>query len=116
MDADQAIAILGPLEANATHSGSGAEPTTGSSDLSGVSKTTPLVHWAVHTNESDIDHEHALRLASRLFCRSSRIRTDRWGAWFPAVTGSVVGGLLVLAFALSLFGPLAELLHSLARK
>jgi hypothetical protein len=38
------------------------------------------------------------------------------GAATTALAGSFVGGLLVLAFALSLFGPLAELLHSLARK
>jgi hypothetical protein len=75
----------------------------------------PLLQWALSQDLPVEQRVASLRLASQLALEASRRQLFWQGMVWPAVTGAAIGGLAVLVYALLLFVPWVELLHSLAQ-
>ena len=73
----------------------------------------PLLKWAFGNDVSPEDRATALHFSALAYRDLAQSRASQWRSWLPVLMGSLLGGLLVLAFGLSLFGPMIELLTSL---
>ena len=82
--------------------------------------TTPigmpsLLKWAFGNDVSPEDRATALHCSALAYRDLAQSRASQWWSWLPVLMGSLLGGILVLGFGLSLFGPMIELLTSLSR-
>ncbi len=73
----------------------------------------PLLQWAMSANMKATSRISALRLAAGIYRQTAHQQLTRWRAWIPTLVGVTFGGVLVMAYALSLFLPVIELLHEL---
>jgi hypothetical protein len=78
-------------------------------------KATGLLQWALTEEFSREEKMGALSASAITYQRLAETRTEQMRAWLPTLVGASVGGLLVLAFGLSLFAPMIELLTALTR-
>lgn len=78
-------------------------------------KATGLLKWALTEEFSREEKMGALSASAITYQRIAETRTEQMRAWLPTLVGVSVGGLLVLAFGLSLFAPMIELLTALTR-
>lgn len=74
-----------------------------------------MLQWALGDDVSNEDRANALRFAARAYRELAQSRASQWRAWFPVVVGALLGGAIVLAFGLSLFAPMIELLTAITR-
>lgn len=74
-----------------------------------------MLQWALSDEVSNDDRPNALRFAARAYRELAQSRSSQWRAWFPVVVGALLGGAIVLAFGLSLFAPMIEILTAIAR-
>lgn len=96
-------------EARGGNAGAGQSPGLRAVEL------RPLLRWALSQDLPVAQRVASLRLASQLALEASRRQLFWQGMVWPAVTGAAIGGLAVLLYALLLFVPWVELLHSLAQ-
>ncbi len=75
----------------------------------------PLLKWAFGNDVSPEDRVTALHFSALAYRDLAQSRASQWRSWLPVLMGSLLGGVLVLGFGLSLFGPMIELLTSLTR-
>lgn len=74
----------------------------------------PLLRWCLGSELSTPALIEILRFAEVTYRQKAAKRLARWRFALPATIGGVVGGLVVLAYGLSLFGPFTELLSDLS--
>lgn len=74
-----------------------------------------MLQWALGDEVSNENRPNALRFTARAYRELAQSRSSQWRAWFPVVVGALLGGAMVLAFGLSLFAPLIELLIAITR-
>ena len=74
-----------------------------------------MLQWALGDDVSHEDRANALRFAARAYRELAQSRVSQWRAWFPVVFGALLGGAMVLAFGLSLFAPMIEILIAITR-
>jgi len=75
----------------------------------------PLLSWALGDEVNSANRADALQFSARAYRELARSGSSKLWAWFPAVVGALVGGVLVFVFGLSLFVPMIELLTTLIR-
>ena len=75
----------------------------------------PLTKWAVSQNDSPRSQASALMFASQAYQESLRMHSQRFQRWLPICLTAILGGAMVLAFALGIFAPMIELLFTLVR-
>jgi len=75
----------------------------------------PLLKWAFGNDVSSEDRAIALHFSALAYRDLAQSRASHWRSWLPVLMGAILGGVLVLGFGLSLFGPMIELLTSLTR-
>ncbi|MGI9428693.1 MAG: type II secretion system F family protein [Bythopirellula sp.] len=80
-----------------------------------VSTVPPLLRWALISQLSSEQLPDNLRFAADTYRRSAVRRADRWRFTLPVVVGALLGGVIVLAFGLSVFTPMVSLLENLSR-
>ncbi|MEQ1830335.1 MAG: hypothetical protein ABL921_30540 [Pirellula sp.] len=77
--------------------------------------SSPLMRWAMESSNEPGGQVHALRFVGHLYQESPQFRSIRWSRWLPILVSSLLGGAIVLCFALGLFGPVIELLYNLVK-
>ena len=75
----------------------------------------PLLKWAFGNDVSPEERATALHCSALAYRDLAQSRASEWRSWLPVLMGAILGGVLVLGFGLSLFGPMIELLTSLGR-
>lgn len=75
----------------------------------------PMLRWAFAADVNDPSRVNLLRFAARTYRNSAQVESSRWRSWLPAILGVLIGGVIVLAYALSLFAPMIELLKTLTK-
>ena len=78
-------------------------------------KTNSMLDWALGTEMTDGERANALAATAKAYRVLARWRAMRVEYWFPAILGALFGGVIVLAYGLSLFEPLIELLTSITQ-
>lgn len=74
----------------------------------------PLLRWAVWHADEPIGKAWALRMAAGAYRESAQRRVGRVKILAPIVACLVIGGVVVLLYALALFVPVVQMLHGLA--
>jgi type II secretory pathway component PulF len=86
-----------------------SDPTVGAA----MPAMPPLVSWAISQAESRRSQITALQIAANIYRTIATRYEVLWRTWFPAVTGAVFGGAIVLLYGLSVFLPVIEFLKEL---
>lgn len=71
--------------------------------------------WALDRGKNDQQRAALLKFVGELHRGRINKYESRWGRWIPIVMGSILSGLLVLGFSISLFRPMIELLWTVAK-
>ena len=74
----------------------------------------PLLRWAIWHPDDTVGRSRALRMAADVYRESAQRRVQRLRVTAPIVTCVVIGGGVVLLYALALFVPVAQMLQGLA--
>jgi type II secretory pathway component PulF len=74
----------------------------------------PLLRWALTGDLGDQSLPDILRFAAQTYRQSAERQAAVWRVALPALITALVGGAIVFAYALSMFGPLISLLRDLA--
>lgn len=122
----QALTQLGPLPTESSSAGAYAAATRKlieaevtdqriAWDDASVKPLPALLRWAFAGDLLGQSQPQVLRSAARNYRAIARRYAQLAHWWLPTLIGALVGGLLVLAFALSLFGPMIELLRTLTQ-
>ena len=74
----------------------------------------PLLRWAIWHPDDTVGRTRALRMAAGVYREAAQRRVQRLHVTAPIVTCVVIGGGVVLLYALALFVPVAQLLQGLA--
>ena len=74
----------------------------------------PILRWALTGDLGEQSLPEVLRFAERMYRHKAERRAATWRTILPATIGAVLGGLVVLAYGWSLFGPFTQLLEDLA--
>ena len=91
----ESLQLIGPLDRN--------------------SELPSILRWAFAADVEDASRVNLLRFAARAYRDSAKREATRWKNWLPVIVGVLVGGLIVLAYGLSLFTPMVELLKTLTK-
>ena len=83
--------------------------------LDGNARMPPMLHWVCTVEVEDSSRVNLLRFAARAYRESANREISRWRTWLPVLVGVLVGGAFVLAYGLSLFTPMIELLKTLTK-
>lgn len=75
---------------------------------------SPFLHWLITRREEQKGLVASLRAAADMYCRRAILVTDWIQIVFPILAAVIIGGGATLAYTLTLFIPLTELLESLA--
>lgn len=75
---------------------------------------SPFLHWLITRREEQKGLVTSLRSAADMYCRRAILITDWIQLIFPVIAAVVIGGGATLAYTLTLFLPLTELLESLS--
>ena len=111
---DESFALLGPIAPNAK------KTENDSTDGSISAQPLPaLMRWAISANISATPESNSraslLRFVARTYRTTAIREVERWRSWLPMLIGVLLGGGLVLFYALSLFTPIIELLKMLSQ-
>lgn len=79
-----------------------------------ASALPPLLRWAIWQADELVGSARALRLAAGVYRESAQRRVQRLRVVAPVITCIVIGGGIVLFYALALFVPVAQMLQGLA--
>lgn len=120
----QALTLIGPLPSESTNAGLYATATENiiEADASGqrlawddpsIRALPALLRWSFTGDLLGQRMPDVLRIAARNYRAIARRYSVLAHWWLPTLIGSLLGGALVFAFALSLFGPMIELLRTL---
>jgi type II secretory pathway component PulF len=74
----------------------------------------PLLRWAIWHADEHVDKAWALRMAAGAYRESAERRVGRLQILAPIVACVLIGGGVVLLYALALFVPVVQMLHGLA--
>ena len=74
----------------------------------------PLLRWALTQDLGDEPLPDMLRFIGDTYRQSAERQAGIWQAALPTFVGAFVGGLILLVFSLSMFGPYIGLLYDLA--
>ncbi len=74
----------------------------------------PLLRWALTGDLGGEPLPQILRFIAETYRQSTQRQASAWHFALPALIGALVGGLIVLVYCLSLFGPYVQLLYDLA--
>lgn len=74
----------------------------------------PILRWALTGDLGEQSLPEILRFAERTYRHKAERRAATWRTVLPATIGAVLGGIVVLAYGLSMFGPFVQLLKDLA--
>lgn len=74
----------------------------------------PILRWALTCDLGEQSLPDVLRFAEKTYRSAAECRAATWRLVLPATIGAVLGGAVVLAYALSLFGPFVQLLKDIA--
>ncbi len=74
----------------------------------------PLLRWALTQDLGDEPLPDMLRFVGETYRQSAERQAGIWRVALPTVIGAFVGGLILLLFSLSMFGPYIGLLRDLA--
>ncbi|MEE2936118.1 MAG: hypothetical protein VYA84_08990 [Planctomycetota bacterium] len=74
----------------------------------------PILRWAVASDLGSLSLIGVLNLAAESYRQIAERQRNLWRLVMPAMTGAVLGGIIVLAYGLTLFLPFIELLYSVA--
>lgn len=74
----------------------------------------PLLRWALTGDLGDQSLPEILRFAEKTYLHVANRRAAIWRFLLPTMIGALLGGLIVLAYGLSVFGPFVSLLEDLA--
>ena len=74
----------------------------------------PLLRWALTSNLEQEELVEIIRFAAKTYDQAAQRRATVWRALLPALIGAVLGGVIVMAYGLSVFGPLTHMLNDLA--
>lgn len=85
-----------------------------SSDDPRLRRLPPLLRWALTSDLDDQSLPEVLRFAAQTYHQSAERQAAVWRVALPALIGALVGGVIVLAYALSMFGSLFALLKDLS--
>ena len=75
----------------------------------------PMLKWALTADLGGESLPELLRFISRWYRRSAEQQSANWQIALPTVVGAILGGVILLLFSLSMFGPYIGLLRDLAR-
>lgn len=84
-------------------------------DSRSASPVTPLMRWALDSGTSAREKADALRFVQSLYLEFPEYSRIRWRYWLPIGLSTLIGGAIALAFGLSVFGPVIEMLYVLVR-
>ena len=83
-------------------------------DRQSLADLPPFLRWAL-TSELDRDsRSRVLRFAAETYRQSAERQSAWWHVLLPTIIGALLGGLIVLAYALAMFGTYITLLYDLA--
>ncbi len=74
----------------------------------------PLLRWALTGNLGGEPLPEVLRFIAETYRQSAERQSGVWHFTLPTLIGAFLGGLIVLFYCLSLFGPYVQMLHTLA--
>jgi type II secretory pathway component PulF len=74
----------------------------------------PLLRWAVVGDTGEEPLPDVMRFVATAYERTAERSTKTWQVIIPMIVGLVVSGLLVLAYGMSLFLPVIQMLYDLA--
>ncbi len=74
-----------------------------------------LLRWGLTTQGPALQQAESLRFTARVYRNIAEARQRAWYVWLPILMTAILGGTLVLIFALSLFVPLIDVLMNLAQ-
>ena len=74
----------------------------------------PLLRWALTEELGNQSLPEILRFAESAYRRSAERRAATWQVALPTIIGAALGGAIVLAYGLSVFGPIVRLLDDLS--
>ncbi|MFO1065231.1 MAG: hypothetical protein U0892_15305 [Pirellulales bacterium] len=74
---------------------------------------SPLLRWADACSDDPAQRSQLFLFTSNFYRSRAARRADMWRSWAPAVIGGLLGGTVVLAYALSLFIPMVSLLRAI---
>jgi type II secretory pathway component PulF len=84
------------------------------SRASAIESLPPLLQWAISTQLGSRSPTGVLRMVAESYRQAAQRQQDLWHVFMPSVAGVVLGGIIVLAYGLTLFLPLVKLLFSAA--
>jgi|GEM_PF-2457280 len=91
-----------------------AQRATADSNSKALSSLPPFLRWAITGDLGDQSLAEVLRFAEKIYSQSAERRAATWRLVLPTTIGAALGGLIVLAYGLSLFGPFVQLLQDIA--
>ncbi len=74
----------------------------------------PILRWALTGDLGEQSLPEILRFAEKTYRQTAERRAATWRTILPATIGAVLGGIVVLAYGLSMFGPFVQLLKDIA--
>jgi type II secretory pathway component PulF len=74
----------------------------------------PLLRWALTQDLGDESLPDMLRFIGETYRQSAERQAGVWQVALPTFLGALIGGVILLAFSLSMFGPYIGLLYDLA--
>lgn len=102
--------IIASKELSAAH----AEENLAAADPDALRALPPLLRWALTGNLGQQSLPDVLRFAEKTYRQQADRRATTWRSVLPATIGALLGGVVVLAYGLSMFGPFVELLRDVA--
>lgn len=79
-----------------------------------VRRLPPMLRWALTGDLGDQPLPEILRFAAQTYRQSAERQAAVWRVALPALIGALVGGAIVLAYGLSMFGSLIGMLRDMA--
>ncbi len=80
-----------------------------------LSQSMPLLHWSLKNNQTPDDRLAALQFAKDIYSHNARKVGSFWRVPLPMLVTGICGGLMVLAYGVSLFAPVSELMYQISR-
>jgi type II secretory pathway component PulF len=102
------------VAASATLAGAQRSGERLSPDDQRLRRLPPLLRWGLTGDLGDESLAEVLRFAAHTYRQSAERQAAVWRVALPALIGALVGGAIVLAYALSMFGSLFQMLKDIS--
>jgi len=109
-----AALIVASAELSAKLPAAHAQGTTEAADPKVLLALPPLLRWALTGDLGEQSLPEILRFAEKTYRLQAEHRAAVWRTILPATIGAGLGGAVVLAYGLSVFGPFVQLLKDIA--